>query len=62
MVATLDLVVASADGVVDGLVGHSIEVAGETVRCLATGTGEAGGFAGILLEVGRFVHNPGYIL
>ena len=62
VVATLDLAVASADGGVDGLMRLPVEVAGETVRCLATGTGEAGGFAGILLEVRRFVHNPGYIL
>jgi hypothetical protein len=60
VVATLDLVVASADGVVDELVGHSIEVAGETVRCLATWTCETGGLAGILLEIGRLVHNPGF--
>ena len=62
VIATLDLTVAAADGGVDRLMGLPIEVAGETVRCLATGTGEAGGFAGILLEVRRFVHNPGYIL
>ena len=61
MVTAFDLSVASADGGVDGLMRLSIEVAGETVRCLATGTGEAGGFAGVLLEVGRFVHNPGNI-
>ena len=62
MVTAFDLAVASADGGVDGLMRLPVEVAGETVRCLATGTGEAGGFAGILLEVRRFVHNPGYIL
>ena len=62
MVTAFDFAVASADSGVDGLVGLTIKVAGETVGRLATGTGEAGGFAGILLEVGRFVHNPGYIL
>ena len=57
MVTAFDFAVASADGGVDGLKRLPVEVAGETVRCLATGTGEAGGFAGILLEIGRFVHN-----
>lgn len=57
VVATLDLAVASADGGVNGLEGLTVEIAGEAVGCLATGTGESGGFAGILLEIGRFVHN-----
>ncbi len=57
MVAAFDLAVAAADGGVDGLMGLPIEVAGEAEGSLATGTGEAGGFAGILLEIGRFVHN-----
>ena len=61
MVAAFDLAVAAADGGVDGLMGLPIEVAGEAEGSLATGTGEAGGFAGVLLEVGRFVHNPGNI-
>ena len=61
MVATLDLAVAATDGGMNGLEGLPIEVAGETVRCLATGTGEAGGFAGVLLKVGRFVHNTGFL-
>ena len=62
MVTAFDFAVASADGGMDGLVSLPVEVACEAVRCLATGTGEAGGFAGVILEVGRFVHNPGYIL
>ena len=49
VVATLDLAVASADGGVNGLEGLTVEIAGEAVGCLATGTGEAGGFAGVLL-------------
>ena len=61
MVTAFDLAVTSADGGVDGLMSITIEVASETVGSLATGTGEAGGFAGVLLEVGRFVHYPGYI-
>jgi len=61
MVTAFDFAVASADSGVDGLMRLTIEIAGETVGCLATGTGEAGGFAGVLLEVGRFVHNPGNI-
>ena len=61
MVAAFDLAVAAADGGVDGLMGLPIEVAGEAEGSLATGTGEAGGFAGVLLEVGRFVHNTGFL-
>ena len=61
MVSAFDFAVASADSGVDGLMRLTIEIAGETVGCLATGTDEAGGFAGVLLEVGRFVHNPGNI-
>ena len=60
MVTAFDFAVASADGGVDGLMRLSIQVAGETVRCLATGTCETGGLAGILLEIGRLVHNPGF--
>ena len=62
VIATFDFAVAATDGGMDGLVGLSIEVAGEAVGCLAARASEAGGFAGVLLEVGRFVHNPGYIL
>ena len=61
VIAAFDFAVAAADGGVDRLMGLPIEVAGETVRCLATGTGEAGGFAGVLLKVGRFVHNTGFL-
>ena len=57
MVTAFDFAVASADGGMDGLMRLTIKVAGETVGRLATGTGESGGFAGILLEIGRFVHN-----
>ena len=57
MIAALDFAVAATDGGMEGLVGLSIEIAGETVGRLATGTGEAGGFAGVLLEVGKFVHH-----
>lgn len=57
VIATLDLTVTSADGWVDGLMRLSIEVAGEAVGSLTARAGESGGFAGILLEVGRFVHN-----
>lgn len=61
MVAAFDLAVAAADGGVDGLMGLPIEIAGEAVRFLATGTGEAGGFAGVFLEIWRFVHKTGNI-
>jgi len=61
MVTAFDLSVASADCWVDGLMRLPVEVTGKAARCLATGTGETGGFADVLLEVGRFVHNPGYI-
>ena len=57
MVTAFDFAVAATNGGMDGLVGLSIEIAGEAVGRLATGTGEAGGFAGVLLEVGWFVHN-----
>ena len=57
MVSAFDFAVASADGGMDGLVGFPIEVAGEAVGSLAARAGEAGRFAGILLEIGRFVHN-----
>lgn len=60
MVATFDLTVAAADGGVDGLMGLSIEVAGEAVGSLAARAGEAGGLAGILLEIGGLVHHTGF--
>lgn len=60
MVATLDLTVAAADCGVDGLVGFPIEVAGEAVGSLAARAGEAGRFAGILLEIGGLVHYTGF--
>ena len=49
MVTAFDFAVASADGGVNGLEGLTVEIAGEAVGCLATWTGEAGGFAGVLL-------------
>ena len=61
MVATLDLAVAAIDGGMDRLVGLPIEVAGEAVGCLAFRASETGGFAGVLLEVGRFVHITGFL-
>ena len=57
MVAALDLTVAAANRGVDGEVGLSIEIAGEAVGCLAARASEAGGFACVLLEIGKFVHN-----
>ena len=56
MVTAFDFAVASADGGMDGLMRLTIKIAGEAVGCLATGTGEAGGFAGVFLEIWRFVH------
>jgi hypothetical protein len=61
MVATLDLAVAATDGGMNGLEGLPIEVAGEAVGSLAARASEAGGFAGVLLKVGRFVHNTGFL-
>ena len=60
VIATLDFAVAAADGGVDGLMGLSIEVAGEAVGSLAARAGEAGRFAGILLEIGGLVHHKGF--
>jgi len=60
MVAALDLTVAAADGGVDRLMGLPIEVAGEAVGSLAARAGEAGGLAGILLEIGGLVHHKGF--
>jgi hypothetical protein len=60
VIATLDFAVAAADGGVDGEVGLPIEVAGEAVGSLAARAGEAGRFAGILLEIGGLVHHKGF--
>ncbi len=60
VVATLDFAVAAADGGVDRLMGLPIEVAGEAVGSLAARAGEAGGLAGILLEIGGLVHHTGF--
>ena len=60
VIATLDFAVAAADGGVDGLMGLSIEVAGEAVGSLAARAGEAGRLAGILLEIGGLVHHTGF--
>ena len=60
MVATLDFPIAAADGGVDGKVGLPIEVAGEAVGSLAARAGEAGGLAGILLEIGGLIHHTGF--
>ena len=60
VIATLDFPIAAADGGVDGLVGFPIEVAGEAVGSLAARAGEAGRFAGILLEIGGLVHYTGF--
>jgi hypothetical protein len=60
VVTAFDFAVASADGGVDGLMSLTIEIASETVGRLATGTGEAGGFAGVLLEIGGLVHHKGF--
>ena len=60
VIATLDLTVAAADGGVDGLVGLPIEVSSEAVGSLAARAGEAGGLAGILLEIGGLVHHTGF--
>ena len=56
MVPALDLTVAAANGGMDGLVGLPVEVAGEAEGRFATGAGEAGCLAGVLLEIRRFVH------
>ena len=60
MISTLDLTVAAANRGVDGEVGLPIEVAGEAVGSLAARAGEAGGLAGILLEIGGLVHHTGF--
>ena len=60
VIATLDFAVAAADGGVDRLMGLPIEVAGEAVGSLAARAGEAGRFAGILLEIGGLVHHKGF--
>jgi hypothetical protein len=42
MIAAFDFAVASADGWVDGLMSLPVEVTGEAVRSLTSGTGESG--------------------
>ena len=60
VVPALDLPVASADGGMDGLVGLTVEVAGEAEGRFVIGASEAGGLAGILLKIGGLVHNSGF--
>ncbi len=60
VVPAFDFAVAAADGGVDRLMGLPIEVAGEAVGSLAARAGEAGGLAGILLEIGGLVHHKGF--
>ena len=60
VVAAFDFAVALADSGVDGLVCLTVEVAGEAVRCLTSGTGEACRPAGIFLKIGLFGHGLGY--
>ena len=57
VVAAFDFPIATADGGMDGLVGLTVEVAGEAEGRFAIGASEAGGLAGILLKKGRLVHN-----
>ena len=42
MISAFDFAVASADGGVDGLMSLPVEVTGEAVRSLTSGTGESG--------------------
>ena len=60
VIATPDFAVAAANRGVDREVGLPIEVAGEAVGSLAARAGEAGGLAGILLEIGGLVHHTGF--
>lgn len=56
VIAAFDFAVAVADGGVDGLMSLPVEVTGEAVGCLTSGTGESGCLAGVLLKIRGLVH------
>lgn len=59
VVATFDFTVALADRGMDGLMSLSVDVTGEAVRRLASGTGEASCLAGVFLKIRGLVHGFG---